>query len=307
MRLLRGHTSWVQALAYLPDGRTLVSASDDHTLRLWDLSTGQTRAVLEEHTDQVVTLSATADGNLVASGGYDRRVILWDLLGGKQRVLPEKFEYRVNAVALSPDGQWLAAGCDKRPTEHRAVVTLRVTHLPTGHGHAPLGEAAGVPAVWSLVFAPDGRTLAAGLSNGSVVLSSPYDVRKRSEVSKPLKHSQAIHALAFSPDGTTLATLAGPTVRLWDMESQAVRLTLDEHAGRATALAFAPDGRSLATGGWDATVRLWDPHTGREKARYDWGLGERVYAVAFAPDGMTAAAAGMAPDIVVFDVDDGGW
>jgi WD40 repeat protein len=294
MLILKGHTNSVQALAYTPDGQTLISAGDDCTIRLWDVRTAREVACLRDHTDAILSLSVSQDGRLLASGGHDKRVRLWDFEELRVVETYKRFEASVNAVSLSPDGRFLASGADRSQGE-----TLRVRNLPSARQWAVAGGPTRMRAVWSLALSADSGWLAVGRGDGVVELHDPMFVASI----HLLAHSSGVTAMAFAPDGGTLATLSANTVTLWDVEQGQRRRTVGEHPGRAWSLAHTPDGRYIATGGWDSTVRLWDPITGRERARFDWHLG-RVNAVAFSPDGMTAAAAGNAHDIVIWDVDD---
>jgi len=313
MLTLRGHTNTVQTLAYSPDGHTLASASDDRTVRLWDLATGQTRVILDDHSEPMLALAFSPDSSDLAYGGFDKQVHLCDTARGGTIVPFEpfpRFEHAITGIAFSPNGQHLAVGADlirtrwANPRARRALLpapTLRVRDMLTGQDWVPSFED-GPQAVWCLAFSPDGATLAAGLGNGAVVL---WDFASRTE-QRRLTHDAGIHAIVFSPKNTTLAALAGRQVKLWRSGQRSPVSMSMAHAGYAWSVAFTRDGHFLATGGWDGTVRLWDPHTGQERAKYDWGLG-RVNAVAFAPDGMTAAAAGTSPEIIIWDVDDLSW
>ena len=299
MLILRGHTNSVQALAYAPDGRTLATAGDDRTVRLWDPATGEQRDVFHDHTDAVLALAFAPDGRLLASGGHDKRVVLREptLAAPPLGLVP--FSFSVTGLAFSPDGRWLAQASDFRLRGWNPLPEppLRIRHQSTEEEWHPLFG--GVPqAVWCVAFSPDSELLAAGLSLGLVVFWHVASQTQR----RRLVHPSGVNALAFSPDGDKLATVAGRAVKLWDLY-RGQGTVLAEHAHNAWTVAFTRDGRHLATGGWDGVVRLWDVQSGQERARFDWGLG-RVNAVAFAPDGMTAAAAGTSPDIVVWDVDD---
>jgi len=107
--------------------------------------------------------------------------------------------------------------------------------------------------------------------------------------------------VAFSPEGSLLATVAnGTRVNVRDLSAPLPRYH-DAHTRQATSISFSPGGTILASGSIDGTVILWDVSAWRERARYDWGIGP-VHAVAFAPDGMTLAVGGD-KGVVLCDID----
>ena len=100
-----GHTGPVRAVAVTPDGRCAVSASDDRTLRLWDLGTGQTIRTLEGHTDLVKAVAVTPDGRRAVSASDDHTLRVWDLESGQTLRTLQGHTDSVNAVAVTSDGR----------------------------------------------------------------------------------------------------------------------------------------------------------------------------------------------------------
>src|SRR5262249_25088877 len=111
LRALRGHLGWVRAVAFTPDGKTLVTGSVDATAKLWDPAGVQD--VLRGHKGWVNAVAFSPDDKKVASGGADGTVKLWDVATGKEEASLAAHKGAVLAVAFSPDGKALAsAGAD---------------------------------------------------------------------------------------------------------------------------------------------------------------------------------------------------
>ncbi|MGH3687572.1 MAG: TIR domain-containing protein [Pseudonocardiaceae bacterium] len=168
-------------------------------------------------------------------------------------------------------------------------------------------------AVFAVVFAPDGRTLATASADQTVRLWDLSDRDRVRQLGPPLTgHTGSVNGVAFSPDGRTLATTgADHTVRLWDLSNRdrphQFGPALTGHTSAVGGVTFAPDGRTLATAGDDQTVRLWDL-SDRDRARQ---LGPPLTAhtgsvngVVFSPNGRTLATAGDDQTVRLWDVSD---
>ena len=281
---LSGHES-LSSMALSPDGAMLASGGyREGTVRLWDVAARTEVATLEGHADQVTSASFSPGGALLASAGgwYDKSTIkLWDVATRKLVGTLKGHTDWAASLVFSPDGAILASagGWGDATVRLWDVGTHELLSILEGHTNSPLPSVAFSP--------PDGALLASagGREDRTVKL---WDVATRQLVGTLEGHEYEVNAVAFSPDGSTLASGSEDGVWLWDVATQTRIATLQDNA--VYSLAFSPDGKSLLSGSW-GTVRLWDLGTRRSTATFEGHLGT-VRSVVFLPDGTVISAAG---------------
>jgi WD40 repeat protein len=297
MLSLEGHRSTVHALAFAPDGRRLLSAGADGTVRIWDVGEGQEANALTGHAGAVRSIAIDDDG-WIASGGDDGKPRLWDLNSAKViEVLPKLLGPITSVAWSSRRGAqkllFVAAG-ERLKTDRPGEIKLWRFGRTAGASSLRL-EPQGV---WSLAAAAGPIIAWANGSRKVVVwpLSNPEP--------KTLRHPSSALAVAISPDGKTLASGCERSIRIWDIARGRERSIIEGHKGQVLTLAFSPDGHTLVSGSRDNTVSVWTVAEGQPRLRvsYQWPVGA-VFAVAVAPDGLRAACAGDAGPIWVWDLD----
>ncbi|MFJ1600284.1 WD40 repeat domain-containing protein [Streptomyces sp. NPDC088261] len=270
-------------------------------MHLWDAATGRPRATLTGHTETVVSAAFSPDGKTLATGSYDGTVRLWDVATEEVRATLTGHTSPVTAVAFSPDGRSLAAGSDDTMATGSDNISIRIWDVTASRPLATLTEPG--RGVRALAFSPDGRSLATGSHRPP---AGPRDrnrtrVRLWNVATRGLKATLAADdrgfgsgsALAFSPDGKTLADAGPLSTRLWDVAAERVRTTLADDDITLDAVVFSPDGQSLATAQHESRARLWDLRTGR--ARFTTPArpsSSSESALAFSPDGALLAVGG---------------
>jgi WD40 repeat protein len=254
------------SLAVLPDGKGVIAASGDHPPpRLWDAATGKVLRMLGPYGSCV---AVSRDGKEVAVG-CGRELRRWNLTTGKPLPKLRGHSMDVAAVAFAPEGATLASASDDG--------VIRVWDLRRGVEIYPAVEGAG--RILCAAISPNGKALATS-GWGPTCLWDRSGKRLRTLPGQ----GNLVDALAFGPDGKTLATAGHDKhVRLWEVASGKLLREFKGHEQIVAALAFAPDGKLLASGGWDGRAVFWDTATGKEVRRLRGS--NPVRSVAFSPDG----------------------
>jgi sugar lactone lactonase YvrE len=248
---LIGHRGAVRSVAFSPDGKRVVTGSDDKTARVWDLSRATPAAtVLEGHRDAVWSVAFSPGGKRVVTGSDDKTARVWDL----SRATPaatvlEGHRGGVNSVAFSPDGKRVVTGSSDN--------TARVWDLSRATPAATVleGHRGGVN---SVAFSPDGKRVVIGSDDSTARV---WDLSGATPAATVLAgHSSRLTSVAFSPDGKRVVTGSyDNTARVWDLLGATPAATvLEGHRGPVLSVAFSPDGKRVVTGSNDNTARVWE-------------------------------------------------
>ncbi len=289
VRDLVGHADWVNACTVTPDGRRVVSASRDRTLKVWDLASGRTEVTLEGHADWVNACAVIPDGRRVVSASYDGTLKVWDLASGRAEVTLEGHADWVTACAVTPDG-WrvVSASADK---------TLKVWDLASGRAEATLeGHAREVTAC---AVTPDGRRVVSASEDGTLRV---WDLASGRVEATLEGHVFPVAACAVTPDGRRVVSVSAEgTFRVWDLASRRAEATLEGQVASVRACAVTPDGRRVVSVLVEGRLEVWDLASGRVEATLEGHTGW-VTACAVTPDGRRVVSASQDQTLKVWDL-----
>ncbi|MEB3272338.1 MAG: P-loop NTPase fold protein [Prochlorothrix sp.] len=270
-RVVQTHRDGVQAVAFSPDGQTLLSGDRSGEIRIWDRAGTRIDSYDIGQQAGLVVLAFSADARTIVSGGEDSRVRLWDLEGHLLAQSLQGHPDQVKTVAVSQDGAWVASGGDDR--------TIRLWDRE-GNALGTLRDLGGWASV--LAFSPMEPGLVSGGADRKLYI---WDLDSQLLTKTVLAHRDRISSLAFSPDGQKIVSGSlDQTLKIWDRRGAACGPPIQAEQGAVTALAFSPDGGLLVSGGEDGSLCLWDA-SGNALGEPLEGHGQTVNQVAFSPDG----------------------
>lgn len=275
------HSAAVRGVAFSPDGRYALSASDDHTIIVWDVFRLMPVRVLRGHKDSVLRAVFSEDGSKIISGSADHTFIQWNAATGVALTSIRAHQSGIRALAFSPNGtRALSMGTDD---------TLRVWELLPGR---LLREWPVRYSITAISFLPNGDEVAFGQSRTIGVVNV---LTEKSRISMfRFGHSMSVTALGVSADGRyAVSGSLDNTATVWEIATERAvgepLRTLHGHAATLSALAVSPTGRYAVSGDSDRAIILWDLATGALIRRLHGPL-RSITALAFSPDGSVIVA-----------------
>ncbi|KAG8939641.1 hypothetical protein FRC03_006148 [Tulasnella sp. 419] len=290
---LRSHSSDVNTVAYSPDGETIATGGDDCRVIIWDSRTGSQIHVLEGHSSWVWAVAFSPNGRLLVSGSADKSVRIWNSTTGILIHTLERHSHSVRAVCFSPLGHMIASGSDDRSVILWDSGTGSFIRMLSGHSDDVL----------SIIFSPDGAQIVSSSEYSSIII---WDTETGAVISR-LQGSESgstVYSLAFSRDGTQLASTCKQDVILWNYESRTISRKLERSTGDVRCVAFSPGGRFVVAGCESGQVVTWDITTDSQIGTFS-GHTEEVVSVAVSPDGSRVITGSYGDTAAVWDMSSG--
>ena len=329
---LRGHSGKVNMVRFSPDNKELASASDDNTVRIWDVYAHKELHTFVGHTNYVKCISYCSDGKRILSGSDDCTVRMWDVYGNNAEAIPFEPSKNVLWPCFSSDGKYVAAAAFKsdtisvwrtedgkkihsliapsnvkklafHPTDNRLLATsadstLYLLRTDTGTStRSPLiGHHKFIS---SIAFSQDGRYLASGALDSTVVIWDAINYRQIKTLSGI--HSK-INDVTFNPIGNSVAIACEDgVIKMWNIQDGNYIHSFSAHHGGITKVTFSPSGNLLASTSTDNTTIVWDINTEKPIRTLEGHRGAML-AVSFYSDETLVTASSTDALIKVWDV-----
>ena len=251
--LLKGHKNVVNALAFSPDGKRLISGNFENTAIIWDVESHELVYRLEGHKDQVHAVGFTQDGTRAITGSDDNTLKLWSVNDGKEIATLEGHKDKVFRLAVSPLDGTIASGSDDGE--------IRLWDGKAGRYLRTLANQGG--AVGSLRFSPDGKRLLSTCGySGCKNAQHVWEVATGKDIVSYTKHDNTAFGAAVSSDGRFAATGGGSNqaIHVWDPKTGETKNVLAGTGAPGLAVAFSGDGQRIGWGtkgkvGWAVNDR----------------------------------------------------
>ncbi|WP_181016053.1 serine/threonine-protein kinase [Pseudanabaena sp. BC1403] len=250
-KFLQKHTDAIQSVALSPDGKIIASASDDGTVKLWELE-GDNTTPIKEIKDQGGWVRAVVflSDRQIITAGQDKNIKIIDIASGKVVKTLSGHTNLINNLAIAPASDLLVSGSYDNTVNLWQISTGKLLRSLTGH----------TDKIWGLAISPDGKQVVSASRDKTVKI---WDV-KTGENLKTLEHPSGVTCVLITPDGKRVISGSNDNlIRAWDIASGKKLYELREHKDAIGAIAITNDGKYLFSGGKDSqnSIHLWNLQT----------------------------------------------
>lgn len=260
-RVFEGHDKEVRCLAFSPDGRWLVTGSEDESAILWDATTGKRVHTFQGHHSTVSGVAISADGKRVATSSYDHATIVWDAATGKRLRVMRHLHY-FDRLALSADGSRVVGCASNSGRDERAILWDTLTGEQLQVFQEEKDKNGDSAAILDVAISADGKRVATSHNNDRAIL---WDATAGERL-KDFETDAWVACIALSADGQQLLTGGRDSVILWNTASGEKTQTFPHEKRRVYSLALSGDGKRVVTASVDASgffegppvVKVWD-------------------------------------------------
>ncbi len=280
-----GHTDIVRSARFSPDGKKIVTTSNDKTAKIWETATGSLLADLKGHNSDVISGQFSPDGKKIVTASWDSTAIVWDVASATIVWILKGHSKVVYYAEFSPDGKKIITVSGDKTAKIWDVSTGEILFDLSGEdGHTRELTYA----QFSPVCADDsigGKRIVTASKDGSAKIWDGANGNYLNEV----RHSSDVNSVQFSPDGKFIVTASADTTTImWNVETAKYRFEFNGHKRSVISAQFSPDGKLLVTASLDSTAMLWYVDKSIDSLRFITrltGHQRELYSAEFSPDG----------------------
>ena len=295
-----GHEDRVNSAVYSPDGRRIVTASADSTVKVWDAETLQLIGTLNGHKDICYSALYNRAGDRIVTTSFDGTAKVWDaetlqLIGTlfeKKSDIYSDLYTPVFSASYSPAGDRIVTVSESYNGSEMLVEWDAETLQPIGTPSRIYDRFA--------VYSPDGRRIVTASAENTVTV---WDAETLQPIGTLRGHKDYVRSAAYSPNGRRIVTTSKDnTAKVWDAEMMKLIGTLSGHEDCVGSVVYSPDGHRIVTASDDKTAKVWDAET-MELIGTLSGHKSIVRSAAYSPDGRKIVTASWDKSVKVWDAE----
>lgn len=284
---LEGHNDAVRSVTFSPNGKIIATASEDNTVRLWNINGKEIRRFIDNN-QMFRNVKFSPDNKIIAAISANNTIKIWQINGEKLITLKgqDNQDNFMNSLCFIPDSKILAA-----PSQDNTIQLWSIDgqEIKTLKGHK-------FP-IWSISCSLNSKNIITADLGGFIIIWSANGERIKTWKAG----NQSIFDISFSPDGKTIVTAGGDTtIKLWNLDGKELK-TIGKHDNYVTSVSFSSDGQTIISGSADNTVKLWSIE-GKELKTLK-GHNNSVFSVSFNPDHKIIASASADNTVKLWNLD----